>query len=99
MLKAASYSIQVVVFMWFCCWYSLVLLFIMPVADAVDVDSCLRSSVEKFKAGDYHAALIDFSKAIDADPKNVMAYQYRCVAKARFGDSKVPSWTAINLLN
>ena len=48
---------------------------------------CLRSGVEKLKAGDYHAALIDFSKAIDADPKNAMAYQYRCVAKARFGDS------------
>ena len=74
-------------------------LFIMPVSAAVDVDSCLRSSVEKFKAGDYHAALIDFSKAIDADPKNAMAYQYRGVAKARFGDSKVPSWTSINLLN
>ena len=75
------------------------LLFIMPVSAAVDVDTCLRSGVEKLKAGDYHAALIDFSKAIDADPKNAMAYQYRCVAKARFGDLKVPSWTAINLLN
>ena len=77
----------------------MVLLFIMPVADAVDVDSCLRSGVEKSKSGDYHAALIDFSKAIDADPKNAMAYQYRGVAKARFGESKVPSRTVINLLN
>ena len=66
----------------------------MPVSAAVDVDTCLRSGVEKLKAGDYHAALIDFSKAIDADPKNAMAYQYRCVAQARFGDSNVPSWTA-----
>jgi len=56
------------------------LLFIMPVAAAVDVDSCLRSSVEKSKVGDYHSALIDFSKAIDDDPKNAMAYQYRCIA-------------------
>ena len=60
----------------------------MPVAAAVDVDSCLRSGVEKSKAGDYYAALIDFSKAIDADPKNAMAYQYRGVAKARFVDLK-----------
>ena len=60
----------------------------MPVAAAVDVDSCLRSGVEKSKVGVDHAALIDFSKAIDADPKNAMAYQYRGVAKARFGDFK-----------
>ena len=72
------------------------LLFIMSVAANVDVDTCLRSGVEKSKPGDYHAALIDFSKAIDADPKNAMAYQYRGVAKARFGDSEVPSWTTTN---
>ena len=75
------------------------LLFIMPVAAAVDVDSCLRSGVENSKAGDCYAALIDFSKAIDADPKNAMAYQYRGVAKARSVNLKVPSLTTTNRLN
>jgi len=65
-----------------------ILLFIMSVAAAVDVDSCLRSGVEKSKAGDDHAALIDFSKAIDADPKYAMAYQYCGVAKAGLVDLK-----------
>ena len=88
------YSCDVVVaILWF------FLLFIMPVAAAVDVDSCLRSGNEKSMIANYHTTLIDFSKAIDVDPKNAMAYQYRGVAKARSVNLKVPSLTMRNPLN
>ena len=61
------------------------LVFVSPVV-AIDVDTYLMLGVDKSEAGDYRGALIEFNKAIDIDPNNATAFQYRGVAKARYGD-------------
>ena len=53
---------------------------------ALNVESYLKTGVEKSELGDHRGALIEFDKAIELDPQNSFAYQYRGVAKAKYGD-------------
>lgn len=57
-----------------------VLFLATPVA-ALNIEDSLVLGVDKSEAGDYRGALIEFNKAIDMDPNNARAYQYRGVAK------------------
>ena len=46
------------------------------------------SGVSKFKTEDYKGAIDEFTKVIDANPKNILAYFNRALAKSRLHDYK-----------
>ena len=62
------------------------LFFFAQPAFTIDVSSYLRDGVEFSQSGNYRAALVQFKQAIELEPTNALAYQYRGVAKAKYGD-------------
>ena len=62
------------------------LLTFVPPGLASNFDYYLKDGTEKLQSGDYRGALIKFNRVIELDPENASAYQYRGVAKARYGD-------------
>ena len=51
-------------------------------------DQFIKNGMEKYKSGDYEAAIKEFTKAIDIDPENADAYFKRGNAKNQLGDTK-----------
>lgn len=58
-------------------------------------DEFYKRGLEKAKAGDHDGALLEFTRAIEADPKHTRAYLNRGLSKARKGDidGSIPDFT------
>lgn len=54
----------------------------------IDPQALLESGIAKHKAKDYSGAIAEFTKAIDADPKNAEAFWRRARSKAMSGDPR-----------
>ena len=57
----------------------------VPPGLAFNFYSYLKDCAEKIQSVDYHRDVIEFNRAIELYLENAGSYQYRGVAKARYG--------------
>lgn len=61
----------------------------------------IKQGNEKFKGGDYKAAIEYYNEAVAADPKNPYAYDNMATAKEKIGDYKgaIEDWEKVIEIN